>query len=91
MDEMVVSAALRIWHHSRVKNVFRVPLAHKYIVKKMPMFGPRTHQNCYQAIFLLEDCNGNAKLVLSAKLEQELPIIIAAKNAVPTKEFLSDH
>ena len=36
--EMVVSAALHTGHHSNMKNVFHVPLALRYIVKKMPIF-----------------------------------------------------
>ena len=33
----------------------------------MPMFGPRKHPGCLQAIFLPEDCVGNGELALSAE------------------------
>ena len=55
-DETVVGAALCTGRSSHVKNFFQILLAHKHIVKKMPMFGPRMHPGCFLAIFLLEDC-----------------------------------
>ena len=81
----VVSAALRTGHHTRALNFFQAPLAHMHIAKKMPMLGPKMHASCFRAIFLLKDCFVNGKLVLSAKLEQEAPIVITVTNAVPTK------
>ena len=86
MNETVVSAALRTRHYSRVKNVFLIPLAHKHLVKKMPLLGPRMHSGCFEAIFQLEDGVRNSKLALSAELVQEAPIGIAATNTVPSKD-----
>ena len=85
MDETEVSAALRNGHYSRVKKVFPIPLAHKRIVKNLPMLGPRMHPACFQAIFLLEDCVRNGKCALTAELEKEATIVITVTNAVSTK------
>ena len=89
-DEMVLSAAVCIGQHS-VKNVFQILLEHKHIVKKMPMFGPRMHQGCFQMIFLLDDCICHGKLALSAELEQEVSIFITATNVIPTKDSFPGH
>ena len=67
---MVVSAALRNGHHSRVKNAFQISLAHKHIVMKMPMFGQRIHPCCFLAMLLLEDYICDGELALSAELKQ---------------------
>ena len=81
-----VSAALHTGHSSRVKNVFLIKLAHKHIVKMMPMFRLWMHPGCCDAIFLMKDCVGNGESALSAELEQEAPIVITFTNAMPTKD-----
>ena len=88
-DETVISAAHCNGHYSRVKNLFQILLAHRHIFKKMPMFGPKMHPWCFQAIFLWEDSVRNGKLALSAALKQEAPIIITATYAVPTEDSMS--
>ena len=45
--ETVVSAGLLNGNHSREKDVFQIPLAYKYTVMKIPMFGPRMLANCF--------------------------------------------
>ena len=83
------SAAICTGHYSRVKNVFQIPSAHMHIVKNMPMFWSRMPPGCFQVI--LEDCICNGELALSAKLEQEVSIVIAATNAVPTMNIFPGH
>ena len=75
-------------HQPRVKNVFQVPLAHKDIVLKMPILGPKMHPGCFQAILLLEYCIGNSNWALSAELEKEAPIVIAVAIDVPINDSL---
>ena len=82
----MVSAALRTGHCPRVKNIFQISLAHKHIVKKMSLFGPKMHPGCFQAIFLLDDCTRNGVLALGTELVHVAPIVIAVTNAMPTKD-----
>ena len=91
VDETVVSAELHIGHHSHVKNVLKVPLAHKYIVKKMRIFGLSMRQSCFQAVPLLEDSIGNDKKILFQELEQEAPVVITVTYALPTNDSLPRH
>ena len=87
----VASAALRTGDYSHVKNVFQIPLAHKHIVKKMPMFGQSMYPSCSEAIFLLEECVRNGELAHSAELKLEASIVVIVINAVPTKDSFTDH
>ena len=57
----------------------------------MPMFAPRMHPGCFQAITLLEDCFSNDKLALTAELKQEVPIVITVTNAGTTKHSFPGH
>ena len=79
-DEKVDSAAVLTGHFSRVMNVSQIPLAHKHIVKKMPIFLSRRHAGCIRVISLLKNCVRNGELELSVDLEQEAPIEIAVNN-----------
>ena len=83
----MVSAVLLTGHYSCVMNIFQIPMTHKHIVKKMPMFGPRMHLSCFQTIFMLEENVHNGKMALGAELKQEAPIVITVTNAVPIKDF----
>ena len=51
-DYTVGSEALRTGQYSRVKYVYQIPLAHKHMVKKVPMLGQMMHPGCFQTIFL---------------------------------------
>ena len=49
------------------------------------MFGPRIHPDCFKSVLLLEDGVGDDKLLLSAKLQQQVPVVLAVTNAVCAK------
>lgn len=51
------------------------------------MFGLRMHPGCFKTVFLLEDGIGDDKLLLSAKLQQQVSFVIAVTNAVSAKYF----
>ena len=46
------------------------------------MFGPRMHPGYFKSDLLLEDGVGDDKLLLSAKLQQQVLVIILVTNAV---------
>lgn len=72
-------------YHFGVKDVFEVSLVYNNVVHEMPMFEPRMHPGCFKIVFLLEDGVDNVKLMLSAKLQLQGPVFIAATNAVSEK------
>ena len=49
------------------------------------MFGARIHPGCFTSVLLLEDGVGDDKLPLSAKLQQQAPVVFAVTNAVSAK------
>ena len=51
------------------------------------MFGPRMHPGCFKSVLLLEDGVGDDKLLLSAKLQQQAPIVIVVANATSAKYY----
>ena len=62
-----------------------IRLVHKDVVNEEPMFGSRIHLGCLKSTLLLEDGVGDDKLLLSAKLQQQAPIVVAVTNAVSAK------
>ena len=48
------------------------------------MFGPRMYPGCFKSVLLLEDGVGDDKLLLSAKVQQQAPVV-AVTNTVSTK------
>ena len=49
------------------------------------MFGPRMHLGYFKFVLLLEDSAGYDKLLLSAKLQQQAPVVVAVTKAVFAK------
>ena len=49
------------------------------------MFELKMHPCCFKSVFLLEDGVGDYKLLLSAKLQQQAPIVIAVTNTASAK------
>lgn len=49
------------------------------------MFGLRMHAGSFKTVPLLEDGVGDDELLLSAKLQQQAPIVIAVSNTVSAK------
>ena len=49
------------------------------------MFGPRMRSGCFKSVLLLEEGFGDGKLLLSAELQQQAPVVVAVTNAVCAK------
>ena len=82
---MLVGVAFSAGHHFGVNDVLEVTLVRKDIVNEVPIFGPRLHPGCFKSVLLLEDGVGDDKLVLSEKLQQQVPVVFAVTNDVSAK------
>ena len=69
----MVSVAFSAGHHFDLNDVLEVMLVRKDIVNYVRIFGLKMHQGCFKSVLLLED--GVDKLLLSAKLQQQVPIV----------------
>ena len=81
----MVGGAFSTGHHVGVNDVLEETLVHKDVVNEVPMFGPRMHPGCFKSVFLLEDGVGDDKWLLSAKLQQQTPVVVAVTNAIFVK------
>ena len=81
----MVGVAFNGGHHFGVNDVLEVTLVHKDVVNEVPMFGQGMHPGCLKSVILLEDGVSDDKLLLSAKLQLQAPVVIAVTNAVSAK------
>ena len=81
----MVSVAFSAGHHFGVNDVLEVTLVHKNVINEMQMFGPGMHPGCFKSVLLLEDSVGDDKLLLSTKLQQQVPVVIAVTNSMFAK------
>ena len=86
----MVGVAFSAGHHFGVNDVLEVTLVHKDIVNDVLMFGLRMHPGCFKSVLLLEDGVGNSKLLLSAKLQQQAPIILTVTSDISAKYSFSE-
>ena len=84
----MVGVAFSVRHHFGVNDVLEIMLVHKDVVNKVPIFGLRMHPGCFKSVLLLEDGIGDDQLILSAKLQQQAPVV-AVTNAVSAKYAFS--
>ena len=82
----MVGVAFNTGHHFGVNDILGVTLVHKNVVSEVAMFGPRMHPGCFKSVLLLEDGVGN-KLLLSTKLQQQAPVVVAVTNVSAKYSF----
>ena len=81
----MVSVAFSARYHFDVNDVLEVTLVHKDVVNEVWMFGPRLYPDCFKSVLLLEDGADDDKLLLSVKLQQQAPVVVAFTNVVSAK------
>ena len=81
----MVGVAFRTGHHFGVNDVLEVTVVHKVLVNEVSIFGPRMHPGYFKPVFLLEDGVGDNMLLLSAKLQQQAPVVVAVTNSMSVK------
>ena len=81
----MVGEAFSTGHHCGVNDVLEVIFVHKDKVNEVPIFRPIMHLGFFKSFLLLEDDVSGGKLLLSAKLQQQAPAVVAFTNAVSAK------
>ena len=81
----MVGVAFSAGHHFGMNDVLEVMLVHKHVVNSVPMFGPRMYPGCFKSVLFLGDGVGEDKLLLSAMLQQQVPVVVAVTNAMSAK------